>query len=111
MFRSHSTTRAEKRIPMAVAVRIAGHSAMPGEETTFTEDVSSRGAKLYSVRRWKADERLLVTTLSGEFRSLARVAWCTPTRDAGFAVGIQLVETSGNWIVAPPGAATKAVAS
>ncbi len=111
VFSSYSTARAEKRIPMAVAVRIAGHSAMPGEETTFTEDVSSRGAKLYSARRWKPDERLLITTLTGGFRSLARVAWCMATRDAGFAVGIQLVETSGNWIVPPSGATTKTITS
>ena len=95
---------------MAVPVRIAGNSSMPGEETTFTEDVSARGAKVYTTRRWKADERLLIASLSGSFRSLARVAWCLPARDQGFTVGLQLVETSGNWVVAPA-AASKAIAS
>jgi hypothetical protein len=107
----HASTRAEKRIPMGVAVRIAGHAAMPGEETTFTEDVSSHGAKIFSTRPWKPEERLLLSSLSGEFRSLARVAWCRPVRDEGFAVGLQLVEVSGKWVVAPPGDATKAAAS
>ena len=111
MFRKHASTRAEKRIPMAVAVRISGHSAQPGQETTFTEDVSSCGAKVLSNRRWKVEERLLLATLTGNFRSVARVAWCRPVRDAGFAVGLQLAETSGNWVVAPASAATKAIAS
>ncbi|MBI3483779.1 MAG: hypothetical protein HY012_01310 [Acidobacteria bacterium] len=69
-------TRAEKRIPMAVAVRIAGHAAMPGVETT----------------------------LAGNFNSVARVAWCSPAREVGFAIGLQFVEASGNWVVAPAAA-------
>lgn len=109
VFGLYAIKRAENRIPMAVAVRIAGHAALPGVETTFTADVSSRGARVYSTRRWKPDERLFISTLAGEFRSLARVAWCHPARDAGFAVGLQLVETSGKWVVAP--AAAKARAS
>lgn len=97
-------TRAEKRIPMAVAVRIAGHAAMPGVETTFTEDVCSGGAKVYSARRWKADDRLQIATLAGNFNSVARVAWCSPVREVGFAIGLQFVEASGNWVVAPAAA-------
>jgi PilZ domain-containing protein len=93
-------TRSEKRIPMAVAVRIEGHPALPGVETTFTEDVCSRGAKVYSARRWKAEEHLHITTLGGDFHSVARVAWCSPSRDAGFAIGLQFVEPSGNWVIA-----------
>ncbi len=111
MFKSQVMTRAEKRIPMAVTVRIAGHAAMPGVETTFTEDVCSRGPKVFSARRWKPGERLQIATLSGEFRSVARVAWCLAARDAGFAVGLEFVEPSGNWVVPPAAAASKAIAS
>lgn len=103
-------TRAEKRIPMAVAVRIAGHAAMPGVETTFTEDVSARGAKVYSARRWRADERLQIATLTGNFQSVARVAWCLPARDLGFAVGVEFLEPAGDWVVAPHAAAPGATA-
>lgn len=104
MFRSQVMTRTEKRIPMAVAVRIAGHAAMPGVETTFTEDVCSCGAKVYSARRWKTDDRLQIATLAGDFRSAARVAWCSPAREVGFAIGLQFVEPSGHWVVAPAAA-------
>ncbi len=106
MFRSHVMTRAEKRIPMAVAVRIVGHAAMPGMETTFTEDVCSSGAKVYSARRWKKDERLQFATLAGNFQSVARGAWCKPAQEIGFAIGLQFVEPSGNWLVAPAAAAS-----
>ena len=104
MFRSQVMTRAEKRIPMAVAVRIAGHASMPGIETTFTEDVCSCGAKVYSARRWKKDEHLQIATLAGNFRSSARVAWCLPAQEIGFAIGLQFEEPSGIWVVAPAAA-------
>ncbi len=111
MFGYYAIKRAETRMPMVVAVRIAGHSAMPGEETTFTADVSSRGARVYSTRRWKPDEQLLISAFSGRFRSLARVAWCLPSRDEGFTIGLQLLETSGKWVVAPSDTSSKAIAS
>jgi len=42
--------RPEKRIPMAIAVTFSGHERAPGTETTFTENVSSRGARVTSTR-------------------------------------------------------------
>ncbi len=111
MFKTPVVSRTEKRVPMAVAVRIAGHPALPGVETTFTEDVSSRGAKVYSARRWKADERLQMATLTGNFQSVARVAWCQQSREVGFAVGVEFLERSGEWVVAPRVIASDAMAS
>ncbi|MGH9713692.1 MAG: hypothetical protein ACRD5M_10395 [Candidatus Acidiferrales bacterium] len=92
--------RREPRIPMEVGVHITGHPAIPGTETTFTENVSPRGARVLSVRRWKTDDRLTITTLTGSFRSIARVAYCQFIRDSGFAVGLEFIEPNGNWVVA-----------
>src|ERR1700730_3522946 len=92
--------RREARIPMEVGVHITGHPALPGTETTFTENVSARGARVLSVRRWKTDDRLTLTTLTGTFRSLARVAYCQLVPDAGFAVGLEFIEPDGKWVVA-----------
>jgi hypothetical protein len=92
--------RRETRVPMEVGVHISGHPALPGTETTFTENVSSRGARVLSVRRWKPNDRLTITTLTGSFRSLARVAYCQLVPEAGFAVGLEFLEPSGKWVVA-----------
>ena len=92
--------RRETRIPMEVGVHITGHPAMPGTETTFTENVSPHGARVLSTRRWNTGDRLTISTLTGAFRAIARVAYCQTTPQSIFAVGLEFVEPSGNWVVA-----------
>ncbi|HKV04458.1 MAG TPA: PilZ domain-containing protein [Candidatus Acidoferrales bacterium] len=98
--KTFTALRREARVPMEVVVRITGHAALPGTEATFTENVSLRGARVLSTRRWKINDRLVITTLAGSFRSLARVAYCQTVRQSGYAVGLEFVETSGSWVVA-----------
>jgi len=97
--KSFNAVRRETRIPMEVGVRISGHGAIPGTETTFTENVSSRGARVLSSRRWKINDRMIVTTPAGSFRSVARVAYCQTTPGSDYAVGLEFVESSGGWVV------------
>jgi hypothetical protein len=91
--------RAETRVPMEVGVHITGHAALPGTENTFTENVSLRGARVLTTRRWKINDRLEITTLAGSFHSIARVAYCHTVPQAGFAVGLEFVEHTGNWVL------------
>jgi PilZ domain len=92
--------RRETRVPMEVGVQISGHPAMPGTETTFTENVSPHGARVLSNRRWNTGDRLTISTLTGAFRAIARVAYCQTTPHSGFAIGLEFVKPSGNWVVA-----------
>jgi hypothetical protein len=91
--------RAEKRIPMEIPVLINGHQQAPGSESTFTENVSARGARVVSARRWKQGERLTFASRTGEFRSPARVAYCQPLQGEGFAIGVEFLEPRGRWVV------------
>ena len=93
--------RLERRIPMAVAVHLSGHRRLPGVETTFTENVSSRGARVVSIRRWHVNERLEIKSLPGDFSAVARVAYCQPQHE-GFAIGLEFLEPSGRWVVDTP---------
>ena len=86
---------------MAVAVHISGHGRAPGVETTFTENVSSRGARVSSIRRWRANETLEIESLPGNFRARARVTYCQP-QSAGFVIGLEFLEPSGRWVVNTP---------
>ncbi len=93
--------RTEERLPMAVAVHLSGHQQIPGVETTFTENVSLRGARVLSARRWKIDDRLAIALLPGDFRANARVAYCHPSKSEGFAIGLEFLEPSGRWVLGP----------
>ena len=98
--------RLEKRIPMAVAVHISGHGRTPGTETTFTENVSSRGARVSSIRRWRANDTVKIESLPGDFRAVARVAYCQP-QSQGFVIGLEFLEPTGRWVVNTAGGSGK----
>jgi len=85
-----------------LAVQIADHAGTPRVETAFTENVSARGARVISLRRWQANDRLTFVSLPGDFRATARVAYCQPLRDKGFAIGIEFLEPSGSWVISSP---------
>ncbi|HXM95305.1 MAG TPA: PilZ domain-containing protein [Candidatus Dormibacteraeota bacterium] len=94
--------RAERRILMEIPVVLNGHREVPGSESTFTENVSARGARVVSVRRWEQGEKLTLVSRTGEFRSSARVAYCQPLQGEGFAVGVEFLEAQGRWVVQSP---------
>jgi hypothetical protein len=91
--------RAESRIPMEIPVLLDAHRGNPGSESTFTENVSARGARVVSSRRWEKGEALTFVLRTGEFRSLARVAYCQPQRGDGYAVGVEFLDPAGRWVV------------
>ena len=102
MSKAYAVERYEERIPMEVAVQISGNERIPGVETTFTENVSSRGARVVTVRRWKPEDRLEFASLPGDFRAKARVAYCQPQPGHGFAIGLEFLEPTGRWVIQPP---------
>jgi PilZ domain len=95
----HPFPRRENRIPMEIPVVLDGHRHLPGTEATFTENVSVKGARVVSWRRWEKGAALKLASRTGEFRSEGRVAYCQPLRGDGYAVGVEFLETSGRWVV------------
>jgi hypothetical protein len=84
---------------MEIPVVLDGHRHLPGVEATFTENVSSKGARVVSTRRWEKDARLTFASRTGEFRSAARVAYCHPIHGDGYAIGVEFLEPQGRWVV------------
>ncbi len=101
MAKSNLVKRLEKRIPMTVAVQISGNDRVSNVETAFTEDISSRGARVMTARRWEPEDRVTIVSLPGDFRATARVAYCQPLRGSGFAIGVEFLEPAGRWVVHP----------
>jgi hypothetical protein len=103
---SHSIERLEKRIPTTVAVHLIMHGNVSGVETTFTENASSRGARVASFRRWRPNEILVLESLPGDFRAVSRVTYCQ-RQSKGFVIGLEFLEPSGRWVVDTPVASGK----
>jgi len=97
-----SVPRRDKRIPMEIGIQISGHAAMPGTEATFTENVSAHGVRVLTARRWKTNDRLTIATPAGSFHSIARVAYCQSISESAFAIGIELLEPTGTWVLGGP---------
>jgi hypothetical protein len=98
----HPFHRADRRIPMEIPVVLDGHRQVPGTESTFTENVSAKGARVVSVRRWEKNDRLTLVSHTGEFRSSARVAYCQALQGDGFVIGVEFLEPKGRWVVQSP---------
>jgi hypothetical protein len=101
MAKTYAIERCERRIPMEVAVQVGGHPQVPGVEMTFTENVSSRGARVLSSRRWRTNDRLFLASLPGDFRAAARVAYCHAVPGEGYAVGLEFQQPQGRWVLTP----------
>jgi hypothetical protein len=101
MAKTYAVVRSEERIPMSVAVRIAGDPNLPDVETTFTENVSASGARVVSVRCWRPNEIIWISSLPGNFQARARVAYCQPLRGIGYAIGLEFLQPAGRWVVDP----------
>ena len=91
--------RREDRIPMEIPVVLDGHRLVPGTESTFTENVSTKGARVSQRPPVGKGFTGRVRFGTGEFRSAARVAYCQPIRGDGFAIGVEFLETKGRWVV------------
>ncbi len=98
MPRAYTVERIEKRVPIEVAVHICGDERTPGVEETFTENVSARGARVITGRRWRMNDLLMLASAC-DFQTVARVAYCQPRRGEGFAIGLEFLEPIGSWVV------------
>ena len=85
---------------MSVAVQLSDGFEASAAEMAFTENISSRGARVISARRWEAEARVKIALLRGDFRAQARVAYCQPLR-RGYAVGLEFLEPVGRWVLSP----------
>jgi hypothetical protein len=100
--KSQTIVRRENRVPMAIAVQLAGPGGAQGVESTFTENVSANGARVYSLRAKRKNERVFISSLPAGFRSLARVAYCQALQEQGFALGLEFLEKSAGWVIDNP---------
>ena len=83
--------RREKRSPQRLVVLLSNGTQPAVAECASTENISAKGARVRTVRRWVPDTRVLVKSPLGALRGEARVVYCQTLRDTTFAVGLEFL--------------------
>ena len=81
--------RLEKRIRLAVPVQISSLLDPTATERTTTENVCSLGIRILTQRARDLNERLMISSVMGDQRTLGRVVYCQRLPDGRFGVGLQ----------------------
>lgn len=81
--------RLEKRIQLSLPVQISNLYDPSTSERTTTENVCSLGMRILTLKARELNERLMISSLVGDLRALARVVYCQRLPDGRFGVGIQ----------------------
>jgi hypothetical protein len=89
--------RLENRVCLAVPVEISSLQDPSGTERATTENVCSLGVRVLMYRARERNERLIVKSLAGDLRALARVVYCQRLPDGRFGVGLQFRAEAVDW--------------
>ena len=91
--------RMEKRLPIAIVVRLSRMHHLPAteEETTYTDNVSPHGARLLSINRWQPGEQAQVTTVKEGSSILGEVIYCERLGSGRFCIGMKFQERPVAW--------------
>jgi hypothetical protein len=99
--------RTEKRSPWAVPVELSRLDRSIPAETTVTENISPRGARVVSKQQWQEGDRVLLKTLAGDLRWQAKVVYCEVLPGSTFALGLKLLTAPDRWASGINGRATR----
>lgn len=89
--------RLEKRIRLTVPVQISSLQDPSATERTTTENVCSMGVRVLTQGAKEQNERLMVSSLVADMRTLARVVYCQRLPEGRFGVGLQFLGVAGSW--------------
>lgn len=89
--------RLEKRIRLAIPVEISSPKEPSATERTTTENVCSLGIRVLTRQSKELNDRLMIRSLAGDLRTLARVVYCQRLPDGRYGVGVQFLRVANEW--------------
>ena len=92
--------RMERRLPIIVVVHLTEcpPAGTDGEEKTYTDNISSRGARIFSKHGWQPGDSVRVTPLS-ENSVCAKVIYCHRLPDSRYGVGVKFQGRPLTWSI------------
>jgi hypothetical protein len=93
------TGRSEKRLPVMVVVRLSAFQAGKGEveEETYTDNLSSGGVRVCSLRRWQPGDQVEVAPVDQGPPMQGQVVYCQKSDKARFFVGLKFHRGHACW--------------
>lgn len=89
--------RMERRLPIIVVLRLASAiSAATDGERTFTDNVSTHGARIFSGRAWQPGDVVRVTPLNEDAVS-AQVVYSQKLPNDRYGIGVKLQDGPVTW--------------
>jgi hypothetical protein len=76
---------------------IASLDGRLSSECTFTENISSRGARVLVKQAWRSEDSVVLKALGGNFQSEARVVYSQILSGTSRAIGRALLGPIGQW--------------
>jgi len=92
-----SDGRSERRIPKRLAAELSRPDESVSKEMTFTENVSPRGVRVTTVRRWQPGTRVLLTLPQNGIWSQGKIIYCQRVESGNFALGLELPWQVQRW--------------
>ena len=89
--------RTERRLPIIVVVRLASveRAGTDGEEKTYTDNISARGARIFSQHPWQPGGEITVTPRNEE-TTRGNVVYCERLDDR-YAIGVKFQDHPAMW--------------
>jgi hypothetical protein len=66
-------------------------------ESTTTQNISARGARVMTQRIWQPGSHLIVRSLRSDFWAQARVVYWRSFSASRFAIGLEFITRAGAW--------------
>jgi len=91
--------RMEKRIPIAIIVRLTHVQDQTAKEPelTYTDNVSAHGARVVSSSPWQIGEVAQVTSLKEESTLSGKVAYCLMLPNNRYFIGLNFQDHRVTW--------------
>jgi len=92
--------RMERRLPIIVVVRLAHcvPAHVDEEEKTYTDNISPRGARIFSKNAWQPGDALRVTPLNG-YSACGKVVYCQRLPDDRYSIGVTFADHAVTWSI------------
>jgi hypothetical protein len=93
--------RKERRLPIAVVVRLTTLEEVSGEshERTYTDNISPHGLRVLSTRPWQPGQDAEIIPEKGESPICGEVVYCQRLDNERFCVGVRFPHSRIPWSI------------